>query len=165
LRAQHGKLDARLRTFALLGTPSVQSVHAYYPLYLEDGGRLASVATGLVDRMAILVVVRRCHGMGVADSRSLHFRIVMSACKISSVDLLLFLFDILGRCVARTYATSLLCSSLYFGFSYLRATLCKRAMLMLWRAFSFFGLTFFLVSSFYLVISTAFSYKNYNRFH
>jgi hypothetical protein len=116
VRAQHGKLDARLRNSALLGKPSVQSVHAYYPLYLEDGGRLASVATGLVDRLAILVVVRRCHGMGVADSRSLRFRIVMSACNISSVDLLLFLFDILGRCVARTYATSLLCSSLYFGF-------------------------------------------------
>ena len=31
LGAQQGKLDADLRTSALLGTPSVQSVHDYYP--------------------------------------------------------------------------------------------------------------------------------------
>jgi hypothetical protein len=45
LRAQHGKLDADFRTSALLGTPSVQSVHHYYPFSLEDGGRLAPMAT------------------------------------------------------------------------------------------------------------------------
>jgi hypothetical protein len=38
LGAQHGKLDADLRTSALLGTPLVQSVHDYYPFALEDGG-------------------------------------------------------------------------------------------------------------------------------
>jgi hypothetical protein len=48
--ARHGKLDADLRTFALLGTPSVQSVHEYYPFALEDGGRLAAE---LVDRLAL----------------------------------------------------------------------------------------------------------------
>jgi hypothetical protein len=38
LEAQHGKLDADLRTSALLGTPSVQPVHyCYYPFALEDG--------------------------------------------------------------------------------------------------------------------------------
>jgi hypothetical protein len=41
LGAQHGKLDADLRTFAFLGTPSVQSAHDYYPFPMEDGGRLA----------------------------------------------------------------------------------------------------------------------------
>jgi hypothetical protein len=38
---------------------------------MEDGGRLAPMAAELVDRLAILVVVRRFHGMGVADSRCL----------------------------------------------------------------------------------------------
>ena len=71
LGAQHGKLDADLRTSALLGTPSVQSVHGYYPFAMEDGGRLAPMAAELVDRLAILVAVRRFPGMGAADSRSL----------------------------------------------------------------------------------------------
>jgi hypothetical protein len=46
--AEHGKLDADLHTFALLGTPSVQSVHDYYPFAMEDGGRLAPMAAELV---------------------------------------------------------------------------------------------------------------------
>jgi hypothetical protein len=71
LGAQHGKIDADLRTFVLLGTPSVHSVHHYYPFAMEDGGRLAPMADELVDRMAIWVVVRRFRGMGDADSRSL----------------------------------------------------------------------------------------------
>jgi hypothetical protein len=37
LGAQHGKLDAHLRT-------SVQSIHDYYPFAMEDGGRLAPMA-------------------------------------------------------------------------------------------------------------------------
>jgi hypothetical protein len=69
--AQQGKLDADLRTSALLGTPSVLSVHDNYPFAMEDGGRLAPMAVELVDRLAILVVVRRFTGMGSADSRSL----------------------------------------------------------------------------------------------
>jgi hypothetical protein len=73
LGAQQGKLDADLRTSALLGTPSVESVHDYYPFAMEDGGRLAPMAVELVDRLAILVAVRRCHGMGAADSRSLRY--------------------------------------------------------------------------------------------
>jgi hypothetical protein len=71
LGAQHGKLDADLRTCALLGTPSVQSIHDYYPFAMEDGGRLAPMAVELVDRLAILVAVRRFPGKGAADSRSL----------------------------------------------------------------------------------------------
>jgi hypothetical protein len=63
------QLDADLRTSALLGTPSVQSVHDYYPFAIEDDGRLAPMAAELVDRLAILVAARRFLGMGVADSR------------------------------------------------------------------------------------------------
>jgi hypothetical protein len=44
LETQHGKFDADLRTFALLGTPSVQSILDYYPFDMEDGGRLAPMA-------------------------------------------------------------------------------------------------------------------------
>jgi hypothetical protein len=40
---------------------------------MEDGGRLAPMAAELVDRLAILVVVRSFTGMGAADSRSLRF--------------------------------------------------------------------------------------------
>jgi hypothetical protein len=66
LGAQHGKLDADLRTSALLGALSVQSVHDYYHFALENGGRLAHE---LFDRMAILVAVRRFPCTGVAYSR------------------------------------------------------------------------------------------------
>jgi hypothetical protein len=72
LGAQHGNLDADLRTSASLGTPSVQLVHDYYPFDVEDGGRLTPMAELLVDRMEILVAIRRFPGMGGADSRSLH---------------------------------------------------------------------------------------------
>jgi hypothetical protein len=37
LGPRHSKLDANLRTSALLGTPSVQSFHDYYAFALEDG--------------------------------------------------------------------------------------------------------------------------------
>jgi hypothetical protein len=57
----------------LLGTPSVQSIHDYYPFAMEDGDRLAPMAAELVDRLAISVAVRRFPGMGAADSRSLRF--------------------------------------------------------------------------------------------
>jgi hypothetical protein len=70
-----GKLDADIRTSDLLGTPSVQSVHDYYPFAMEDGGRLAPMAADLVDRLAILVDVRRFTGMGAAASRSLRYDI------------------------------------------------------------------------------------------
>jgi hypothetical protein len=53
LEAQLGKLDADLRTSALLGTPSVQSVHDNYPFATEDGGRLVPMAAGLVDCVAV----------------------------------------------------------------------------------------------------------------
>jgi hypothetical protein len=73
LGAKHGKLDADLRTSALLGAPSVESIRDYYPFAPDDAGRLAPIAAELVDRMAVLVAVRRFPSMGVADSRSLRF--------------------------------------------------------------------------------------------
>jgi hypothetical protein len=71
LGAQYGKLDGDLRTSALLGAPSVQSVHDYYPFAMEDGGRLAPMAAEMIDRLAILVAVRCFPSMGVADFCSL----------------------------------------------------------------------------------------------
>jgi hypothetical protein len=71
LGSQHGKFDADLRTITLLGTPSVQLIHDYYPFAMEDGGRLGPMTYQLVDRMAISVATRRFPGMGTADSRSL----------------------------------------------------------------------------------------------
>jgi hypothetical protein len=73
LGAQHGKLDVDLRSSALLGTPSVQSIHDNYPIAVEDGSRLAPMAAELVDRLAILVADRRFLRMGVGDSRSLRY--------------------------------------------------------------------------------------------
>jgi hypothetical protein len=51
LGARHGKLDVDLRTFTLLGTASVQSVHDYYPFAIEEGGRLAPMSVRLTDRV------------------------------------------------------------------------------------------------------------------
>jgi hypothetical protein len=91
--AHHNKLDADLRTSAVLGTPSVPSVHDYYPFALEDGGRLAPMANKLADRLVILVAVRRFHGMGAANSRSLRFD---SYVPMSHFALLVFLFGVFG---------------------------------------------------------------------
>jgi hypothetical protein len=62
---------AMLCDFVIIYTPSVQSINDYYLFAMEDGARLAPMAAELVDRLAILVAVRRFHGMGAADSRSL----------------------------------------------------------------------------------------------
>jgi hypothetical protein len=84
--AQEGKLDADLRTSALLGTPSVKSVHDYYPIVVENGGMLAPVAVELVR-------------MGVAYSHSLRFdNYVRMDCIISFVDLLMFPFSAFTLC-------------------------------------------------------------------
>jgi hypothetical protein len=64
---------------------------------MEDGGRLAPVAVELVDRLAILVVVRRFHGMGVRRFHGMGVPCaltIMSVCNISFVDLLWFLFGV-----------------------------------------------------------------------
>jgi hypothetical protein len=85
LGAQNGKLDSDLRTFVLLGSPSVHVLHDYDPFVLEDGGRLAPMAAELVDRMAVLVAVRRFPSMGGGVSRSL--RSHTSATLISAIYL------------------------------------------------------------------------------
>jgi hypothetical protein len=140
LGAQNGKLDADLRTFALLGTPSVWSIHDYHPFALEDGGRLAPMAAELVDRLAILVVVRRFPCMGAAYSHSLrsnsYVRMKHFVRRTTSVPFRRFL----GRCDVNS------CNVLLLFFMVLwvpiSATLCRRAMLTLWHAFLFFGLRF-----------------------
>jgi hypothetical protein len=89
LDAQHDKFDADLRTSALLGMASVQSIHDYYPFALEDGGRLAPMAVELVDRLAILVAVRRV----------LCVLALTSVCNNSFVELLVFLLGVFrGTC-------------------------------------------------------------------
>jgi hypothetical protein len=152
LGAHHGKLDADLRTSALLGTPSVKSIHDYHPFALEDGGRLAPMAVKLVDRLAILVVVRRFHGMGVDDSRSFHGMgdvRVMSVCNISFIEHYVFLFGVLGKMCDVN-----LCNVFLRLFMALWAPICmtllRRAMLTLW---------FFPLSSFCLVASIVVSCK------
>jgi hypothetical protein len=65
------------------------------PFAMEDGGRLVPMAAELVDRLAILVVVRRFPGM-VVDSLAPCALTVMSVCCISFVEQLLFLFGVFG---------------------------------------------------------------------
>jgi hypothetical protein len=154
LGAQYGKLDANLRTSALLGTPSVQSVHDNYPFALEDRGRLAPMAAELVGRLAILMIIRRFLGVGATDSRSLRsygyvcmhhfvrppfvpFRRFGGMCGENSCNAFVLLFIVL--CVP------------------IPVTLCMRAVLMLWHAFLFLGLMFFPLSYFCLVVSATFS--------
>jgi hypothetical protein len=70
--AYQAKLDADLRNPPSLGTPSIQSDHEYHSLFaLDDGGRLAPMAADLVDRLAVMVSIRRFPSMGAAESRSL----------------------------------------------------------------------------------------------
>jgi hypothetical protein len=158
LGAQHCKVGADLRTFALLGTPSVQSIHDYYPFAMEDGGMLAPVAAELVDRMAILVVIRRFPCIGVADSRSLrsdnYVRMHYFVRRITYVPIRRFLR---GMCDVSSCNVILLMlfMALWVPIS---ATLCRRAVLTLRHAFMLIGLRFppsFLL--FCLVASTAFS--------
>jgi hypothetical protein len=83
----HGKLDADLRTFALLRTPFVQSVHGYYLFALEDGGRLAPMAVELFYRLAISLAVRRFLGMGEWAIRTLVFFLLPPSRQIFSCPL------------------------------------------------------------------------------
>jgi hypothetical protein len=65
---------------------------------MEDGGRVAPMAAELVDRLAILVVVRRFPSMGAADSRSprsdSYARMQHFACRSTSVPFRLFWGDV-----------------------------------------------------------------------
>jgi hypothetical protein len=107
LGAQWGKLDADLRTFVVLGTPSNQPVHDYYPFALDDGGRLTPIAAELVDRLVVLshVVASMAWVMRTLVHCAL---IVMSAFNILFDDLFISPFDVLGGCAAvRIPTTSL----------------------------------------------------------
>jgi hypothetical protein len=108
----------------------------------------------MVDRMAILVAVRRFPSMGVADFCSLRsyryvriqhfvrritfvpFRRFWGICDVNSRNVFPLLFMVLWAPIS--------------------ATLCMKAMLMLWHAFMFLELRFFPLLFFYLVASTAF---------
>jgi hypothetical protein len=132
LGGEDDKLDAdRLRTSALLGTPSVLSVHDYYPFALEDGGRLAPMAVELVDRLAILAAFRRFLGISAIDSRSLG-SYIMSVCNFSFVELLRFVFAFFGGLCGENSCNvfMLLFIVLWVPIS---ATLCRRAVLVLGR--------------------------------
>jgi hypothetical protein len=117
LGAEHRKLYVDLRTSALLGTPSVQSVHGSYPFAIDDGGRLAPMAAELVDCMVALVAIRRLPGMDDVEYRSLRFdnyvRMQNFVRRQSFVPFRRFLGDVSA---ARILATSLCWSSWYFGF-------------------------------------------------
>jgi hypothetical protein len=138
--AQRDKLDADLRTFALLGMPSVLPVHFFCLLALENGGRLAPMAAHFVDRLAILVTVRRFFSMGAAviNSRSLRLTL-MSTCKISFVDPLVFPHDVFGGDSRREFMRRLFVA-LHGTLGFIFATLCMRATLMRWPAFLFLEL-------------------------
>jgi hypothetical protein len=84
----------------LFGTPSVQLIHDYYPFAMEDMGRLAPMAAELVDRLAVLVAVRRflTSLAWVLLTLAPCALTIMSVCNISFVDLLLSLFGVFGRC-------------------------------------------------------------------
>jgi hypothetical protein len=139
LGAQHGKLDADLRTSALLGTPSVQSGIDFYPFAMEDVSRLAPMAAELVDRLAILVAIFVASLAWVPLTLVLT---VMSVCITSFVELHVFLFGgfwgMCGESLCNVFL--LLFMVLWVPISVM---LCRRAVLMLWHAFLFLGLSFF----------------------
>jgi hypothetical protein len=127
----------------LFGTPSVHSIHAYYPFAMMDGGRLAPMAAELVDHLSILGAVRRFPGMGGAVSRSLRSDIYVRMQHF----VLMFLFGAFwGMCDVNSCIVFLLIfMALWVPIS---ATLFRRAVLTLWPAFLFLWLTVF--SSFLL---------------
>jgi hypothetical protein len=61
------KLDADIRTSSSLDALSIQIVHDYYPVALDDGARLAPMAAELIDCLGNLVVARRFLCLGSAD--------------------------------------------------------------------------------------------------
>jgi hypothetical protein len=102
------------------------------------------MAAELVVRMAILVAVRHFLGIGVAYSRSLRFdnyvRMHHFARRTTSIPFRRFLGD-----VRREFL--LLFMVLWVSIS---ATLCMRAVLILWHALMFLGLRFVPLSLFLL---------------
>jgi hypothetical protein len=107
LGPQHGKRDVDLRTSALLGTPSAQSVHYYFSFALKDGGRLTPIATQLFDRMAILAATRRFLDIGAVSSRSLrsdmNIRIRHFVCRYTFVSFRRFGGDVRREIMQRLF--------------------------------------------------------------
>jgi hypothetical protein len=90
----------------------------------------------LVDLMAILVTIRRFSGIGVANSRSLRFdSYVLTHNVVRRYTYVLFR-RFLGD-VRRVQRFLLVLMALWVP---ILATLCKRAVLMLWHAVMFLGL-------------------------
>jgi hypothetical protein len=141
LGAQHGKLDADLRTSALLGRPSVHSIHDYYPFAMEDGGRLTPMAAKLVDRLAIWWKFVASLAWVVLTLTPCALTI-MSVCNILFVDLLLFLFGVFGGMCDVNSCNVFLVLFMVLWVT-ISATLCMRVVLTLWHAFLFHGLGYF----------------------
>jgi hypothetical protein len=114
----------------------------------------------LVDRLAILVVVRRFHGMSAADSRSLrsknYVRMQHFVRRFTYVPFRRFLGDVLSEFMQRL---SFALHGTLGSYHRRTARLFMRAMLMLWHAVLFLGLRFFPLFFFCLVASTALSCK------
>jgi hypothetical protein len=188
LGAERGKLATDLRTFALLGTPSVQSVHEYYLCYLifvspifgaffmdnfffivfdvKDlpGVKLSMGAGWRLWRLSWLIASlfwwESATSLSWVHRTLIHsVMTVMSACGISFVDLFMFPFDVCwGMCGENSRNVFLLLFMVLWASIF--ATLCMRAMLMLWFAFLFLLLRrvgVLLVAPFCLVVSNAFS--------
>jgi hypothetical protein len=118
------------------------------------------MAAESVDRMAILVAVRRFPGMAawVLLTLVLCALIVTSVCNISFVEVLLFLFGVFwGMCDESSCNVFLLLFMVLWV--PISVMLCRGAVLMLWHAFLFLGLRFFLFFSFCLVAYATFSCK------
>jgi hypothetical protein len=117
------------------------------------------MATESVDHMAILVAVRRLHGMGAADSHSLR-----SYSYVRTQHFVRQTTFVSGGCFGGMCGENS-CNAFLLLFMVLwvpiSAILCMMAMLMLWHAVMFLGLRFFLFDSIYLVVCAAFSYNNF----
>jgi hypothetical protein len=126
LGAQHVKLDVDLHTFALLGTPSIQSVHDCYPFSLsKDWGPLAPMAVELDDSLANFVAFLRFPCMDAADSRSWR-----SYSYFLFVHLLMYIFDVFGGMCAENSCNIFLLLFMVLWGPFFR-TLSRGAMLML----------------------------------
>jgi hypothetical protein len=80
---------------------------------------------------------------------------VMSVCKISFVELPMFLFGVLGA-VCGEFSCNVFVLLFMVLLVPISAMLCRRGVLMLWHALMFLGLRFFPSSSFCLVAYAAF---------
>jgi hypothetical protein len=115
---------------------------------------LAPTAIELINRPAVLVAVRCFHGMGLVDSRCLrsisYVRMQHFVRRSTYVPFRRFFGD-----VRREFMQRLSVALIMMLWAPQSATLCRRAVLMLWHAFLFLGLMLFPLSSFCFVVSAA----------